>query len=85
MNETVKNILILLSAKKENYFTRAKIEEQMPRVKKRAILNALALLAKHKRVKREGLGTSTVYLFSHIYNQDFEHKLYLYQNQICIG
>jgi len=85
MNETVKNILILLSAEKENYFTRAKIEEQMPRVKKRAILNALALLVKHKRVKREGLGTSTVYIFSHAYHQDFEHKLYLYQNQICIG
>jgi len=85
MNETVKNILILLSRKKENYFTRAEIEEQIPRVKKRAVLNALSLLLQHKRVEREGLGSATVYIFSQSYHETFEEKLYLYQNQISIG
>ena len=85
MNETLKNILKILCNKKEKYFTRVEIEEQIQWVKKRAVLNALSALVKHKRVERVGLGSSTVYIFSQAYHKEFQEKLYIYQNQICIG
>ena len=85
MNETLKTILEILYHKKLEYFTRAKIEEQIPRVKKRAILNALSRLLKDKRIERRGQGSSTIYIFSQSYHKTFPKKLYLYQNQICIG
>ena len=85
MNETLKTILEFLYKSKSEYFTRAKIEEQIPMVKKRAILNALSRLLEEKRIERRGQGSATKYIFSQAYHQNFKEKLYVYQNQICIG
>jgi len=85
VNETLKNILKIFYHEQDRYFTRLEIEKEIQRVKKRTVLNALSRLVKHKRVKRIGLGSSTVYIFSQAYHEEFEEKLYIYQNQICIG
>jgi DNA-binding HxlR family transcriptional regulator len=57
MSETLFSILKILYNQQSKQFTRAEIEEQIPRVKKRAILNALSQLIKDKRVERKGLIT----------------------------
>ncbi len=85
MNETLKSILEFLYRNKLEYFTRSNIEEQIPTVKKRAILNALSQLLEDKRIERRGQGSATKYIFSQAYHQSFREKLYIYQNQICIG
>ncbi len=85
MNETLIAILEFFHQNKLEYFTRSKIEEQIPTVKKRAILNALSQLLKDKRIERRGQGSATKYIFSQAYHQEFREKLYIYQNQICIG
>jgi len=67
MNETVKNILILLSGEKENYFLRTKIEEQMPRVKKKSHLKCFGTLDKAQKSQTRGtINLSTVYIYSYL-------------------
>jgi serine/threonine-protein kinase HipA len=85
MSETLLSILKILYNQQSKQFTRAEIEEQIPRVKKRAILNALSQLIKDKRVEKKGQGALTVYIFSQSYHQELEKRLYIYQNQISIG
>jgi predicted transcriptional regulator of viral defense system len=80
MSETLLSILKFLYNQQSKQFTRAEIEEQIPRVKKRAILNALSQLIKDKRVERKGQGALTVYIFSQSYHQELEESLYIYQN-----
>ncbi len=85
MNETILMILRLLHTQPTKEFSSSQIQKQISRVKKRAILNALSLLVSSQRVERIGEGSATVYTFSESYHQNFIEKLYLYQNQICIG
>ena len=85
MNKTLKEILKIFATNPKKRFSRREIEEQMEGIGRRTIIRALSELEKEKRIERLGGGSAVKYLFSHAYYQDFEHKLYLYQNQICIG
>jgi serine/threonine-protein kinase HipA len=57
----------------------------MEGIGKRTIIRTLSLLEKEKRIETVGQSSATKYVFSDSYHQEFNEKLYLYQNQICIG
>ncbi len=85
MNETVKKILKVFVTHSQKSFSRVDIEQQLRTIGKRTILRALSELEKSGRIERVGAGSTVKYLCSEDYYQSFEEKLYIYQNQICIG
>ncbi len=78
-------MIIKVLKKSENFIPRREIEKELKRTSKRSVLNQLKILIKFKRVQREGQSSQVAYRLSNRYHQDFEEKLYVYQNQILIG
>jgi len=85
MQRTVKEILKLFMTSQKILFSRKDIEEVIEGIGKRTIIRVLSLLEKEKRIETVGKSSSTKYIFSQTYHEVFEEKLYVYQNQICIG
>lgn len=85
MNQLSFNIIQILSDNPEKYLTRSEIESFLQRVSKRAILNELKKLETFSRVIISGQSSSTVYKISNSYFENFENRLYIYQNQILVG
>ncbi len=77
---------ILKILKKSGEFQQRKdIENELQRASKRSVLNQLNTLIKFKRVQKDGQSTNVAYKISNLYHEDFEKKLYVYQNHILIG
>jgi len=85
MKQLLIDIIKILSAKPDQYFSRMDIENALERVSKRAILNEIKKLLESKRILRVGQSSSTAYKISNAYYEDFENILYIYQNQRVIG
>ena len=85
MQKIVKNILKLFVLNPKKLFTRQEIEENIENIGRRTIIRTLSLLEKEKRIETIGRSSATKYIFSQAYHQEFEEKLYIYQNQVCIG
>jgi len=85
MNLLSLNILNILAQNSDKYITSREIEAKIDRVSKRAILNQLKVLSQNKRIIIVGQSSSTAYQISNNYYNNFEHILYIYQNQILIG
>lgn len=85
MNQLSIDIIKFLNSNPEKMFSRKEIEDNLERVSKRAILNELKKLENFKRIKIFGQSSNTAYKISKIYFEDFEQKLFIYQNQILIG
>lgn len=85
MNQLSFNIIKILNTNIEKHFTRKEIEDNLERVSKRAILNELKKLERFKRIKISGQSSNTAYKISNMYFQNFENKLFIYQNQILVG
>ncbi len=85
MQKIVKNILKLFLFNPQKLFSRQEIEEEIKGIGSRTIIRTLSLLEKEKRIEKIGQSSSTRYIFCEAYHQEFREKLYVYQNQICIG
>ena len=85
MQKIVKKIVKLFVLNPKKLFSRQEIEENIEDIGRRTIIRTLSLLEKEKRIETIGQSSATKYIFCEIYHQEFEEKLYIYQNQICIG
>ncbi len=85
MNQLFIDIIKLLNSNPERMFSRKDIEDSLERASKRAILNELKKLDAFKRIKIYGRSSNTAYKISNRYFEDFENKLFIFQNQILVG
>ncbi len=85
MQKIVKKILKLFITNPKKLFSRQEIEEKIEGIGRRTIIRTLALLEKERRIETVGQSSATRYIFCEAYHQEFREKLYVYQNQICIG
>ena len=85
MQKITVEILKLFIANPKKLFARQEIEAEIKGVGKRTIIRTLSRLEHEKRIETIGQSSATKYIFSEKYHQQFGEKLYVYQNQTCIG
>lgn len=83
MNQVSLEIVRILK-NSNTLLTRLQIEKNIQRVSKRTIQNELKKLSELKRIRVVGQASSTAYEISDEYS-NFDHRLFIYQNQILIG
>ena len=85
MNKIVKHILNIFVKNPKKLYSRQEIEKLVSGIGKRTIIRTLSMLEKDRRIETVGQSSATKYIFSQSYHQELEERLYIYQNQICIG